>query len=126
MRVRALTAWLTLFSLVGPVPVWADQHIVDSSTLQQAMAAARATDDANREVVRRVLARDDVGRVAEGLGLDVKRAQSALATMTSAELAELAGPARAVERDLAGGVTTITISITTLILVLILIAIIAS
>jgi hypothetical protein len=118
--------WLTLCALLSTSPVWAQQHILDSSMLQQAVAATRATDEANRQVVQRVLSRSDVSRVAEAMGLDVKDARSALGTMTSAELADLAQPARALEADLAGGATTITISITTLLLVLILIAIIAS
>jgi len=128
MRVRRLTLWLSMSVLLAGAPAVAQQHILDSSTMQQAVASARSRDDANRDAVRRVLSRDDVTRVAEMLGLDVKQAQTALATMTSSELEELAVPARNLERDLAGGSTTVAValSLTSLLLALILIGVIAS
>jgi hypothetical protein len=46
--------------------------------------------------------------------------------MTSAELAELATSARAVQTDLAGGNQTIVISLTTLLLIIIIVILLAN
>ena len=101
------------------------QHVVDSSALQQAIVDARATDAANRQAVERVLVRPEVQQKAAQLGLDVRRAESALKVMTSEELAKAATAAKAVETDLAGGDRTITISLTALLIIILLVVLIA-
>jgi hypothetical protein len=55
------------------------------------------------------------------VGLDLKRAQSAVATLDGPELAELAARAREVDQALAGGQRSITISTTMIIIGLLLV-----
>ena len=126
MRVRTFAVWVSLLSFLVATPVSAQQHVVDSSALQQAIVDARATDAANRQAVQRVLARPEVQQAAEKLGLDVRRADTALKVMTSEELAKAAATAQAVERDLAGGDPVITISLTALLIIILLVVLIAN
>jgi hypothetical protein len=102
----------------------ADQHIADTAALRKAVAAKAAVDRENRKAIATVLDRSDVQAVAKKMGLDVKRAQSAVTTLEGAQLADLASLARNAEHDLAGGDKTIVISVTTLLLLLILIVLI--
>jgi hypothetical protein len=126
MRVRTLAVWVTLSSFLVATPLRAQQqHVVDSSALQQAIVDARTTDAANRQTVERVLARPQVQQAADKLGLDIRRAESALKVMTSEELAKAAAQAKAVEMDLAGGDSTITISLTALLIIILLVVLIA-
>ena len=101
-----------------------DQHVVDAATLRKAVAAKASVDRENRKAIATVLDRRDVQAVAKKMGLDVKRAQSAVTTLEGTQLADLAALARDAEHDLAGGDKTIAISVTTLLLLLSLIVLI--
>lgn len=75
----------------------------------------------------RLLDRPEVEAIAGDAGLDLRRAQTAIATLDGQELTELTAQARQVERALVGGQSTVTISTTTIIiglLVLILLIVI--
>jgi len=100
-------------------------HVVDSAALAQAVAAQAATDRQNREAVIGLLQRTEVREMADRLGLTVTRAESAVATLDSAQLAQLAGQARMADDQLAGGSQTIVISLTTLLLIIIIVLLIA-
>lgn len=108
-------------------PAFAQQgSIVDQATLSQALAGQAHAEDAQRAQVRRVLQRDDVRAMAHRMGLDLARADSAIAALSGAELDTLAQQARSVEgTTLAGGANTIVISTTTLLLVIIIIILLA-
>jgi hypothetical protein len=94
--------------------------------LQQAVADRQAVEASNRQTIDRVLARPDVQAAAARLGLDVKDARTAVASIGGEELAAVAQAAQAVDVDLAGGQNrTVTISITTLLLLIIIIILIA-
>ena len=122
--VRALVTWLTVGALLVTSPAWAQQHVVDSTILQQAIAEQRALDDANRQLIARVLVRPDVQVVAARMGLDIKDARTAIASISGEELATVASTAAAV--DVAGGQgPTITISLVVLLLVIIIVILIA-
>jgi len=125
--VRALITWLTVGAMLVTSPAWAQQHVVDTTVLQQAIAEQTAVDTAHRQVVERVLARPDVQVVAARLGLDIRDARTAIAGISGEELAAVAQSAQAVDQDLAGGVSnpTITISLVTLLLVIIIVILIA-
>lgn len=124
MRMRTCLAGAALVVLLGANSAWAQQaHVVDPAAMRQAIAQQITTDDANRQVVKRALQRDDVREAAARLGLDLARADRALATLDSADLARLAAPAREITADRAGG-DTISITTTTLLLLLILIVLI--
>jgi hypothetical protein len=70
--------------------------------------------------VLRVLRHSEVARLASQIGLDLKRAESAITTLDGQELADLAARARDVDQALAGGQRSITISTTLIIIGLLL------
>ena len=125
--VRTFITWLTVCALLVSSPVWAQQHVIDSTVLQQAIAEQQSVDAANRQMIERVLAHPDVQVVAAKLGLDIKDARTAIAGINSVELAAVAQTAQAVDQDLAGGLSnpTITISLVTLLLIIIIVILVA-
>jgi hypothetical protein len=125
--VRTFITWLTVCALLVSSPAWAQQHVIDSTVMQQAIAEQQSRDTANRQTIERVLARSDVQVVAARLGLDVKDARTAIAGISGEELAAVAETARSADQDLAGGLgnPTITISLVTLLLIIILVILIA-
>ena len=133
MSGRAISVGLLITTLVCPQAALAaqsraataaasqEQHVVDTAALRKAVMAKASVDRENRKAIATVLDRRDVQAVAKKMGLDVKRAQSAVTTLEGAQLADLAALARNAENDLAGGDKTIVISVTTLLLILILV-----
>jgi hypothetical protein len=107
-------------------PALAQQiHVVDAAAMNRALADKAESERGQRDVIRRVLERDDARQLAAGMGLNLADASAAVATLGAAELAPLAAQANAVEAaTLAGGVSTMTISLTTLLLVLIIVILI--
>ena len=124
MKVRRHLVWMAIAATLCASPALAqtqERHITDAAAMQKAIAQRKAVDASNREAVMTVLRRPDVKQLAERMGLTIERAETALASLPSDKLAELAEPARAVPTDLAGGDATIVISVTTLLLLLILV-----
>jgi hypothetical protein len=123
MPIKACLTWILAVSVLAySTPAWATQHVVDRSTMRQAIADQKADRAADQATVKALLDRQATRELAAGLGLDLRRADRALAGMSSEQLAELAASARAVNVDLAGGQSmTIVISTTTVLLILILI-----
>ena len=106
-----------LFALVVWLPVSAQQrHVADQATLDQVVAdhVHQTADD--REAIMRVLEIDQVRKLAEGVGLDLKRAEAAVATLDGVELGVIAAQARTVNDALVGGQSNITISTTAIII----------
>jgi len=101
------------------------RHVVDSSSLRQAVAGKVHTDAQNRAAVRNVLQQTDVRQMADRLGLNLVTADAAVGTMNSADLARVATSAREAEVALAGGSNTLIISTTTLLLILIIVLLVA-
>jgi hypothetical protein len=123
MRTLASIVVVT-FSLVAVIPPLHAQtpHAAPQSALDAAVqdhASARAAD---REAVLRLLDRPDVQAVAGDIGLDLRRAQSAIATLDGQQLTDLAAQARQAEQALAGGQSRVVIS-TTLIIIALLVLI---
>ncbi len=119
--VNRLVAALLVPVFFFAASAWAGQeHIVDSSAMRQALADKVSQDSANRALLVQVLHRDDVKTLAARMGLNLERAESAVATLGSAELNDLAQQAQATDSSLAGGSTTVIITTTTLLLLLIL------
>ena len=94
------------------------QHVASQTALDAAVQQKVSAVDRDREAVRLFLQRDDVKAVAAKAGLDVGRADSAVAVMSPSELASLAEQARQADQALAGGASTVTISTTTIIIAL--------
>lgn len=109
-------------SLMATSSAFAQQrHIADTSALRAAVASQADTDAKNRAAVRDAFKHSQVREVAGRLGLDIKRAEHAVSTMNSADLARVADSARAADAAIAGGRNTIVISTTTLLLILIIV-----
>ncbi len=125
MRIRTLLVSVVVSSLLWSSSAIAQQHIVGPADLSQALAGQAATDATNREAVTRVLQQEQVRALAGRLGLSVTRAEHAVATLGSAELASLADTARTADVQLAGGANTVIISTTTLLLIIIIVILIA-
>jgi hypothetical protein len=105
----------------------AQTHAVPPSALDAMVQRHTASLDAERADVQRVLNHPDVKGVAQTMGVDLKDASSAIATLDATELARIATQARQVEQALAGGQSSITISTTLIIIgLLILILIIVA
>jgi len=92
------------------------QHVASQAALDAAVQQQVRAVDRDRETVRLFLQRDDVKAVAGNAGLDIGRADSAVAAMSPSELASLAEQARQAEQSLAGGQSSVTISTTMIII----------
>jgi len=128
MRItNKIVALLLLPAFLVSSPAFAQQaRVVDAAVMSQALADKAESESAQRELVRRVLDRADVREMAARMGLSVEQADSAVATLSGAELGTLAQHADAIEAAaLAGGAGSIVISLTTLLLVLIIVILLA-
>ena len=127
MRFRTIAATLVVSSLLWSSSAMAQQrHVVDPTSMRQAIANQALTDQQNRDAVLGVLQHSQVRDLAASLGLSVTRAEAAVSTLDSAELASLAGQARAAEAQLAGGSGTIIIGTTTLLLLIIIVILVTN
>ena len=111
--------------LVAPAAYAQQTHVIDKSTLDQAVQQRVSQEQADREAIRDFLHNPAVQGVAAKSGLPIARAEAAVSTLQGDELHQLAGQARDVNDQLAGG-STIVISMTTIIIVLLLIILIVA
>ncbi|MCG6924688.1 MAG: hypothetical protein LJF30_05170 [Acidobacteria bacterium] len=98
----------------------AETSAVNSSELDAALADSTLQEDAVREQVRALLAREDVRTLAEGAGLDLRQADAALAALDGEELQRVAEHAAVADGAMAGG-QNITISLVAALLIVIII-----
>ena len=114
-----------LVALVVSLPAFAqERHVADQAALDQVVAdhVDQTADD--REAIRRVLEIERVRQLAEEIGLDLKSAETAVATLDDVEVANIAAQARTVTDALAGGQSSVTISTTIIIIALLLLILI--
>ena len=117
MRTLVSIVVVTLLFVAVASPVHAQaSHAAPQSVLDAAVQAEVATGAADREAVERLLDRPEVRAVAGDLGLDLRRVQSAVKTLDQQQLSEVAAQASQVERALAGGQSSVTISTTMIII----------
>lgn len=126
MRVtrNIVAVFLSVWFVLPPAALAQQATVADQATLDQAVAAHSRQADADRADIRRMLSRQQIREIAARAGIDVKRAETAVATLDGTDLRQIAEQARAVDNSLAGGQSRITISTTAIIiglLVLILI-----
>jgi hypothetical protein len=95
----------------APATHIAGQPVLDAAVQEH----ARAT-DRDRETVRLFLQRADVRAIAGKYGVDIRRAESAVAAMDASAVANMAAQARAANETLAGGQGSVTISTTAIII----------
>jgi hypothetical protein len=94
--------------------------------MDQALAERTEATLAKRQTIRTALQQPDVQRVAERLGLDVARAEAAVATLEGSDLDRAAAQAQVVNDEIAGGQTVrlnlLWIIIGLLVIILIIVA----
>jgi hypothetical protein len=118
---RCLAALLVgALALAPAAPAKAADSVVTTADLDRAVTARHDADEASRATVRALLAREEVKAIARSSGLDLRRAQAAVATLDGEELASVARQAAAADAALAGG-QTIQISLVAALLIVIII-----
>jgi hypothetical protein len=106
-----------------PAPA-AQAHVASGDTLDRLVASDVARQDADRRAIRDLLLRDDVREIAKHAGLDIRKAEAAVDTLSGKELQDAARRARHAQEELAGGGSSITIGTTTLIIILLVVILI--
>ncbi len=102
----------------------AQEHVVPRDILAAAVTDHVARQDGDRDAIRTALSHSQVRAMAVKMGVDLTRADAAVATITGADLERAAVAARQVNDALAGGASTIVISTTTIIIALLIVIII--
>ena len=80
-----------------------EESIVDQKTLDRAIAAKVESEDGSRDAIRSLLQRPEVRILVEGMGVDVKRAHAAVATLNAQDALFLGSLADGIDTQLAGG-----------------------
>ena len=124
MRIVRQSLAVLLATLMVAPAANAQTHVVDRTALARAVQERVGRDQADRDAIRALLARNEVRQIAARAGLSLETAQAAVSTLQGQELQDLASQARQVNDDLAGGASTVTISTTTIIIVLLIIILI--
>jgi hypothetical protein len=99
-------------------------HAASQAALDAALQQHSAASAADREAVLRVLDHGQVKEVAGRMGVDLRQAKSAVATMDAHQLAQVSAQAKAVDQALAGGASSVVISTTTIIIALLVVILI--
>jgi hypothetical protein len=106
------------------LPTAARAQQASAQELDEPVAIAMQTgEEADREALRRFVAREDVQKIARVADLDLENASAGILALEGEKLAHAADQARALEGRM-GAADTITISATTVIIVLLLILLI--
>jgi len=113
--------------LSGPLAYGADggASLATQADLDNAIAKTLSQENAARHTITALLQRDEVRSMAEGYGLDVRRAEAAVSTLQGDELQRLSLLAADANAQLAGGDRIISISLVTLLLIVIIIILLA-
>ena len=113
-----LSGLVVLLCVLTAVPRVSAQtsHAAPQAAIDAALQQSVTATDADRQMVQRLLEREEVKTVATQAGLDLKKASAAVATMSAQELAQVAAQARQVDQALAGGQSRIVISTTMIII----------
>jgi tetrahydromethanopterin S-methyltransferase subunit G len=115
--ISALAVAVILTTLV-PAGLAADQHVVKSGDLQQALVNASNARQDNIEKVETFLASEVAQQALKSVGVDAGRIHQAVPLLGDEELARLASRAADIQADFAGG-----LSDRTMLYVLIIVAI---
>lgn len=100
-------------------------HIVKPEAIAGAVSQQVDEQGAKRQLIHDTLARPEVAQVAAKAGLDLKRANAIVDTLSNAHLDQAAATAQQVNDSLIGGASTIVISTTAIIIILLIVLIIA-
>ena len=113
-----VSALVVLFCILTLVPRADAQssHAATPAAIDEALQQHVDSTDTDRALVLRVLEEPAVRELAAELGVDIRRAQSAVTTLEGEPLTRLAAQAQQVEAALAGGQGSVTISYTLIII----------
>lgn len=127
MKPKAMGIVILIISLVSAAqPALAeDSQVLDRAAVEQALAERLEANEASRAVIRGLLQRNDVRKMAGDLGLDLRRAETAVSTLEGAALDRVAQQAAVASDLLSGGAQTIRISVVTLLLIIIIVILLA-
>lgn len=118
------TGWaLAAALLLAPVAARGQEATTQASADPTVIAMQTGSEEADRESLRRFVARQDVQRVARTADLDLEKASAGILALEGERLSRAADQARALE-DRMGAADTITISATTVIIILLLVLLI--
>jgi hypothetical protein len=111
------------FALVSPLAHSADRTVTvaTEAELDDALTKALHQEDVARGAITSLLQRDDVRSLAEGYGLDVRKAEGAVSTLQGEELQRLSLMAAQADLALAGGDQVLRISLVAALLIVIII-----
>jgi hypothetical protein len=102
------------------------QQIIPPGAIDDALTQRAADVTAKQQAIKTALQQPDVERVARSLGVDIARANAAVATLSGADLDRIATQAQLVNDQIAGGQTVrlnlLWIIIGLLVLILIIVA----
>jgi hypothetical protein len=116
---------LVLCCVIVVVPARA-QQIIPLGAIDQAFTERAAAVTAKRQAITTALQQPEVERVARSLGVDIARANAAVATLAGADLDRAAAQAQLVNDEIAGGQTVrlnlLWIIIGLLVIILIIVA----
>jgi hypothetical protein len=106
MRMLSNTLSILLVLTFAMPRIGAQQpHVVDQAAIQRTLDQHAANTLTKRQAIRTALQQPDVVRVANQLGIELARAEAAVATLDGAELDRLAEQAQTVNDELSGGQT---------------------
>ena len=122
--IRGKVAWALAACLLLLPPVARGQEAAPQAVSEPATIAMQVGgEEADRETLRRFIAREDVRRVARIADVDLEDASAGILALDGERLSRAAAQARAAESQL-GADDTITIRATTLIIILLIILLI--
>lgn len=113
----------------GPAAAYAaepSQSLVTQSDLDTALAQKAAQDEGSRATIQSLLRRAEVKQLAEGYGLDLRRAEGAVSTLDGSELQALAQQAAQADAALSGGAVNVRIGLVAALLIIIIVILLAS
>lgn len=125
MKHPLMFAFVVLLSFTLPATGFAQdqEHAASAETLDEIMVEHAATEEAKRAELRAFIERPEVREIAGQAGIDIRTAETAVASLSSEEIDGLSGELDAAKTALAGG-DTVVISTTALIIALLVLIII--
>lgn len=117
------TGWALAAALLFLPSAARGQQVAAEAVEEPTRIAMQTGEEADREALRRFVAREDVQRVARMADLNLEDASAGILALEGERLARAANQARAVENQL-GSADVISIQATTLIIVLLVILLI--
>lgn len=120
-RFRIVTGVLVGLLVLGPL-AHGTETVAVQADLDAAITRTLDREGAARAAITALLQREDVRQLAEGRGLDLRRAEAAVGTLQGDELQQLSLLAARADAQLAGGRDPIiSISLVTLLLIVIIV-----